>query len=116
VKPADYPISSPASRAAARLQIAQRNSSRKRVRLVCNVPRPGVDDSRVRFGGWQECQDGTLLQIAYVPRVWVKPGEAVPICPHCDTPFEKTHEYRGMVGFEANCMDEHDPEPRRILR
>ena len=24
--------------------------------------------------------------------------------------FKKTHEYRGMVGFETNCMDEHDPE------
>lgn len=110
MRPGDYPVSSPASRAAARLQLARWTSCRKRMRLVCNVPRPGLDNSRVRFGDWQKCQDGMLLQIAYVPRVWVKPGEAVPLCPHCDAPFKKTHEYRGMVGFEANCMNEHDPE------
>ena len=110
MRPDNYPISSPASRAAVRLQLARSKASRKRLRLVSNIPRPGTDEMHVHFGGWQECPDGTLFQMVYVPHVWLKPGDAATTCPDCDTPFKKTHEYPRMVGFEASCASRHDPE------
>ena len=64
----------------------------------------------MHFGPWQECPDGTLFQIIYVPHMWLKPGDAVPNCSDCGTPFKKTHAYPSMVGFEANCTGRHDPE------
>ena len=111
MRPGDFPIGSPESRATARLQLTQRNANRKRLRFVSNVFRPGADNSRVDFAGWQECPNGTLFQMVYVPHVWLRPGESVPTCPDCGAPFKKTREYPGMVGFKASCMDEHDTEP-----
>jgi hypothetical protein len=110
VRPGDYPISSPVSRAAARLQLARSKASRKRLRLISNIPWLGTDGMLMHFGPWQECPDGTLFQMIYVPHVWLKPGDAAPSCPDCGAPFKKTHEYPTMVGFGASCMDEHDPE------
>ena len=82
----------------------------KLVRMISSIPRPGEDNSHVSFGKWQKWDDNTFGQQVYLPHVWVKPGEAVPICLDCGTPFQKTGEYLGMVGFLANCMDWHDPE------
>lgn len=110
MRPENYPISSPASRAAARLQLARSNASRKRLRLVSHMPRPGTDEMLVNFGSWQECPDGRLFQMVYVPHVWLKPGDAIPTCPGCGAPFKKKHEYPSMVGFEASCTSRHDPE------
>lgn len=110
MRPENYPISSPASRAAVRLQLARSKASRKRLRFVSNIPRPGTDELHVHFGGWQGCPDGTLFQMVYVPHVWLKPGDAAPSCPDCGTPFKKTHEYPSRVGFEASCASRHDPE------
>ena len=110
MRPESFAIGSPESRAAARLQIARSKASRKRVRLVSNVPRPGEANSRVRFSNWQECKDGSLFQMVYVPHVWLKPEAAAPSCPDCGSPFKKTHEYRNIIGFAASCMDAHDPE------
>lgn len=100
------------------MHLAQLRRSRKRMRIIWSIPRSGVDDSRVHFSEWQEWKDGTLGQHVYVPHVWLKPGDGVPTCPDCGTPFKKTREYPNMVGFQANCMDKHDPElleqaPRR---
>jgi hypothetical protein len=113
MKPEDFPIGSPESRAAARMQLARRNESRKRLRLISHIPSGGKDNSRIRFGGWQEWGEDTLCQQVYVPHVWIKPGEAVPACPDCGTPFKKTHEYPNLVGFGANCLDKHDPDLQR---
>jgi hypothetical protein len=79
--------------------------------FVSNVPRPGADNSRVDFAGWQECPNGALFQMVYLPHVCLKPAESVPTCPDCGAPFKKTREYPGLVGFEASCTDEHDTEP-----
>jgi hypothetical protein len=106
----DFPIGSPESRAAARMHLAHLRSSRKRIRIISNVAWTETDSTHVHFGAWQEWQDGTMGQFVYVPSVWLKPGEAVPICPDCGTPFKKTGEYPEMVGFTANCIDKHDPE------
>jgi hypothetical protein len=115
MRPENYPVSSPASRAAVRLQLARSKASRKRLRLVLSAPRPRWDSVLVSFGPWQECPDGTLCQLIYVPHVWLKPGDATPICPACNAPFKKTHEYPTMIGFEASCVNEHDPERTGII-
>jgi len=109
-KPGDFPIGSLESRAAARMRLIRLNDSRKRVRIIHNIPGPWEDNSRVHFGDWQEWKDNTLGQIIYVPHVWLRLGEAAPTCPDCGTPFKKTREYPNMVGFEADCMEKHDPE------
>jgi len=54
--------------------------------------------------------EGSLGRLVYVPLVWVKPGDPVPVCLDCRTPFRKTVEYPQMVGYEADCMEKHDPE------
>jgi|SRR5579863_212699 len=108
MKPEDFPIGSPESRAAARMLLAHRNDNCKRMRIIWSIPSPGEDNSRVHFGEWQEWEDNTLGQIVYVPHVWIKPGEAVPACPDCGTSFKKTHESPRMVGYGANCMEKHD--------
>lgn len=110
MKPGDFPIGSAESRAAARMQLTRWNDSRKRLRIILGIPRPREDGSRVHFGKWQECPNGMLQQIVYVPHVWLKPGEAVPACPDCGAPFRKTREFPGMVAFQATCMNTHDPE------
>src|ERR1700683_3901132 len=107
--PGDFPIGSLESRTAARLRLVRLIESRKRVRFICNVHGPQADKSRIHFNSWQDCKDGTLFQMVYVPHMWLKPGEAIPSCPDCGTPFKKTSEYPGMVGFAANCLDKHDP-------
>ena len=110
--PGDYPVGSLESRAAARLQLARRIDARKHVSIVNSIPRPRADNSRVNFDKWEEWPDDTLGRVIYVPHVWVKPGDATPACPDCGTPFKKTKEYPGMIGYVAQCMDKHDPEPR----
>jgi hypothetical protein len=93
-----------------------KRGGRKRMRIIWSIPGPGADDSRVHFGAWQEWLAGTLGQQVYLPHVWVKPGDAVPTCPDCGTPFKKTREYPGMVKFLADCMDKHDPSPQFDLQ
>lgn len=92
------------------MHLARWFNSRKRITIVFNVPRPGVDPSHVRFGNWQEWQNGTLGRIVYVPLVWLKPGDPTPNCPDCGTPFKKTREFPNIIGFQADCLDNHDPE------
>ena len=106
----DFPIGSLESRVVARTRLARLIENRKLIRMISSIPRPGADKSRVYFGEWQKSDDNTFGQQVYLPHVWLKPGEAIPICPDCETPFKKTGEYLGMVGFQANCMDWHDPE------
>jgi hypothetical protein len=110
MRPGNFPIGSLESRAAARMKLAHLNDNRKRIRMISSIPRPGADNSRVHFGEWQKWGDNMFGQQVYLPHVWLKPGEEVPTCPDCCTPFKKTGEYLGMVGFQANCMEKHDPE------
>jgi len=110
MRPSDFPVGSVESRAAARKLLAQRNDGVKRLRLISHIPSGGADNSRFHFGGWQDWGKDTICQIVYVPSEWVKPGEPIPTCPDCGTPFKKTEEYPNMIAFEANCMDKHDPE------
>jgi hypothetical protein len=102
-----FALGSVESRAAARLKVARWFDGRKRLRIIWHIPWAEQDSSRVSFGEWQ---DGTLGQWVYVPSVWLKPGDEIPTCPDCGTPFRKTLEYPNKVGYEANCLDKHDPD------
>ena len=81
MKPEDFPIGSPESRAAARMLLARRNDNCKRMRIIWSIPSPGEDNSRVDFGDWQEWEDNTMGQRVYVPHVWIKPGDTVLLAP-----------------------------------
>lgn len=109
-RPWDFTTGSVESRAAARMHLVRWFNSQKRITIVFNIPRRGTDPSRVSFGNWQEWQNGTLGRLAYVPHVWLKPGDPIPTRSDCGTPFEKTGDYATMVGFQADCLDKHDPE------
>jgi hypothetical protein len=110
MKPNDFPIGSLESRVAARKLVNLRNKDLKRLRIISHIPTGGEDNSRVRFGGWQNWGEDTLAQLVYVPLVWVKPGETEPSCPDCGTPFKKANEYPDLTSYEADCMEKHDPE------
>jgi hypothetical protein len=112
MNPADFPVGSLASRAAARIRLSVRSSGRKRITILCNIPRPGISSLHWNFGNWQKYNDGKLMRLVCVPHVSVKPGEPTPTCPDCGTPFRKTaaEPNTNMVYFEANCMGQHDPE------
>lgn len=120
--PADSPLGSVASRAAAWLRLRQERKVRERTTLISHVRPPNARETpasreessaryaRVQFGEWQEWAGGGWGRIVYVPHVWVKtPVEEVPRCPDCGAPFEKTEEFEGLVGYRASCMAAHDP-------
>jgi len=109
-RPGDFPIGSRESRAAARIQLSRRIDTRERTTIALSMPRPGQDRTRVQFDPWRECPDGTLWRLVYVPLVWLKPGDPIPTCPDCGTPFKKTSDYTGISPFHANCVAKHDPD------
>ena len=109
LRPGDFPIGSALSRAAARLLMKERHDTRKRVEIISNICRPDGDKNEPHVGQWQDFGE-TLMRMIYLPSVCLKPGQAVPSCPGCGTPFEKKSEYTNMISFEANCLDLHDPE------
>lgn len=109
-QPWQFALGSVESRAAARMKLARWFDGRERLTLVLNIARPRKDNSRVIFGDWQERPDGSLYRLVHAPHVWLKPGEAIPACPDCGTLFRKTREYPGMIGYEATCVDSHDPD------
>ena len=111
VRPGDYPIGSPESRAAARLQLAHRQNSRERLTIIHSVPRPRQDDSRVCFGSWSELPDGKLWRLVYVSHEWkALPLRSIPSCPDCGAPFVEAQRLEGQVCLRANCVELHDPE------
>ena len=67
VKPGDYALGSPESRAAARAalerRLAERNSGG--ITLVTDIPRPSGDG--LRIGEWCEGGDGTLMRVCFLP-------------------------------------------------
>jgi len=52
------------------------------------------------------------MRFVYQPSVWLKPGDAIPSCPSCGTPFKKASAYPNMACYQANCLNLHD---RRIV-
>lgn len=75
MKPGDFPIGSPESRAAARMLAANRPDTRRRIEIVTNVcflqddegRRPeGWNDKKHYVEPWRHCGD-VLMRIVYVP-------------------------------------------------
>lgn len=70
-KPGDFPVGSPESRAAARMQLACRSDNRRRITIRTNVAGPenswidGHDPSRDYVGDWQDCGD-VLVRFVYI--------------------------------------------------
>jgi hypothetical protein len=65
-KPAEYPLGSPQSRAAARALLERRFAGRRRIDVVSSIPRPGGDGA-IRIGTWIECDDGSLFRFSTIP-------------------------------------------------
>jgi hypothetical protein len=67
VKPGDFALGSRQSRAAARALLAKRLEARKKVQVICSIPRPGADVGDIRIGDWIEGPDGALFRICNIP-------------------------------------------------
>jgi hypothetical protein len=65
-KPGDYAVGTPESRAAARAMLEAKRADRKRVDIVCSIPRPGAEDA-IHIGKWIENPDGSLFRFSNVP-------------------------------------------------
>jgi hypothetical protein len=115
MKPSEFAIGSPESRALARMRAEHIRGSKRRVEIISNVPRPqhirppGTNNSVPYAEPWQETQGGVLMRVIYHPGEWRKvPTETMPVCPDCGTSFRQTKEQIGnLAWFEADCMDKH---------
>ena len=65
-RPGDYAVGSPQSRAAARALLERRFAARKRLEIVCSIPRPGAV-GEIRIGEWIEGADGTIFRTSNIP-------------------------------------------------
>ena len=109
-KPGDFPLGSPASRAAARLQAGRLSDSRRRIQIISNVILPDEDprDPTIPHASeWRDCGD-SLMRMVYVPTQWEKsPAAPVPICRGCGTQYRKNEDHPGGTVFEAACVAKH---------
>jgi len=67
MKPGDFSLGSSQSRAAARALLARRFAARKRVEIICSIPRPGAAEGEIRIGDWIEGEDGILFRTCNIP-------------------------------------------------
>jgi hypothetical protein len=115
MRPADFPLGSPESRAAARMQAQREQNSLKRIEIIWNVPRPqrelspGTDNYMPHASPWQRTTDGGLMRIVYCPGEWKElPVEDIPRCSGCGTPFRRAKKQLGnLVWFTADCVAKH---------
>jgi RecB family exonuclease len=62
----DYALGSPQSRAAARALLERRFAERRRIDIVCSIPRPGAERG-IQIGTWREGADGSLIRLSNLP-------------------------------------------------
>jgi hypothetical protein len=117
LKPANFPVGSPESRAAARTLVQRRLSQQKRCQFVHSVRGPWRGEGPEPFDvprahPWTEGRDGTLCRVVYIPHVWIGPEETPPMCQGCGTPYRKAREFRNypLVEYRADCTDKHIPD------
>jgi hypothetical protein len=103
VRPGDFPIASPQSRAAARAMLHRAEAGRKRIEIVSNIslawhgegPKPEGWNGVPRIGPWQDCGD-SLMRMVYRPGEWKRtPPENIPVCPGCGKPFRRADKQIG---------------------
>lgn len=66
MNPGDYALGSSLSRAAARNVLEKRMSGRKRLTVVCSIPRPNGEGD-LHFGEWIEGKDGAMIRFCNIP-------------------------------------------------
>jgi len=112
LRPEDFPLGSPESRAAARVVLEARKEERPRAELISNVNLrwDGPDWNKVPYAEpWMEGERRTFFRTVYIPTLWKKApysGE-VPCCPACSTPYQRYDDWKGWVLFEASCLENH---------
>jgi hypothetical protein len=65
LRPGGFPLGTAQSRAAARGLLERRYTERRRIDVICSIPRPGGDE--ISIGAWQEGADGSLLRFSNIP-------------------------------------------------
>ena len=118
LRPEDFPLGSPESRAAARVVLEARKEERRpRAELISNVnlrwDGPGTeppDWNKVPYAEpWVEDERGGLFRTVYIPTLWKRApysGEG-PLCPACGMPYRRYDDRKGWVLFEAACRETH---------
>lgn len=109
LRPGDFPIGSPESRAAAWLQLETLRDDR----IEYFIGKPADHEGNPGASPWYET-NGRFVRIIWRPIRHCRPGDPAPTCPGCGT------EYRERVGaqlgfsdlvvFEANCLAKHIPD------
>ena len=109
-RPGDFPLGSPQSKAAVRMQLAKIRTAQPRVTHVMFVPRPGRDPMRYHFTPWAGDLESGFQRFAFGPSLWLDPGDPVPVCPDCGKPFKKQQEVLGKISYVGDCVEAHLPE------
>jgi hypothetical protein len=108
--PGDFPLGSPKSRAAARLNLANIRKAQRRINILIHAPRPHRDPMRYHFLGWAGDAKNGFTRTVFVPTKWLEPGDPVPVCPDCGKPFRKDQEILGKISYLGDCLEVHAPE------
>ena len=110
LRPGDFPLGSPRSRAAVRMQLVGIRKAQSRINLVLHIPRPGLDPMRYHFTDWTGNSKIGFRRLVLAPSIWLDPGDPVPVCPDCGKPFRKSQELRDKVCYVGDCLEVHDPD------
>jgi len=117
LKPANFPVGSPESRAAARSLLRQKQSKLVRLQFLHSVPRPWYGKGPAppdvpRAYSWWEGKDGRMMRLVYIPHVWVTRDKPCPVCPGCGKPYQKAADCPNfhLVSYGADCADTHIPD------
>jgi len=109
-RPGDFPLGSPQSRAAVRMQLAKIRTAQRRVTYVMYVARPRRDPLRYDFTDWAGDPENGFQRFVFAPHDWLEPGDPVPVCADCGKPLRKDHESLGKIFYIADCLEVHVPE------
>src|SRR5215475_3775437 len=96
-RPGDFPLGSPQSRAAVRMQLAKIRSAQPRLNFLVYMPCRGQDPMRNHFTPWAGDPESGFTRLVFVPTEWLEPGDLVPVCPYCGKPFKKQQEVLGKI-------------------
>jgi len=110
LRPGDFPLGSPQSRAAVRMQLVQIRKAQSGINLVLHIPRPELDPTRYHFMDWTGNAKIAFTRVVIAPLKWIDPSDPVPVCPDCGKPFRKARELADNVCYVGDCLEVHDPE------
>jgi hypothetical protein len=114
LQPGDFPLGSPQSRAAVRIQLDRIRKAQSRENVVLHIPRPELDPMRYYFMDWAGNSKIGFRRLVIAPLKWVAPSDPVPVCPDCGKPFRKARELPDQVCYVGDCLGVHDPEREKV--